>query len=234
MYFKTMTVKKEPWKRWKHITKLDPDKHITDAVLETIVESGTDAIMISGTQNITDKNVSQLIALLKEYKIPKILEPATPDAVVYKGIDYIFVPLVLNSMDLEWIIGKHIEWIKTHEINWDCVIPEGYIVLNPKSAVAKLTKSVTDLTAEEVKAYAEYAEKYLRLPIIYIEYSGTYGNSNIVKVLSKSLTEASLFYGGGIDTKDRAREMKSYADVIIVGNVVYTNKEKFLDTVSDL
>ena len=229
-----MTMKKEPWEEWKHITKLDPDKQITEAALETIVESGTDAIMISGTQNITDKNVSQLTTLLKEYKIPKILEPATPDAVVYGDIDYIFVPLVLNSMDLEWIIGKHVEWIKTHKINWDRVIPEGYIVLNPESAVAKLTKSVTNLTTKEVKAYAEYAEKYLRLPIIYIEYSGTYGDSKLVKDLSELISEASLFYGGGIDTKERATEMKSYADVIIVGNVVYTNEEKFLDTVPDL
>jgi len=226
-----MTLKKEPWKNWKHITKLDPDKQITETALETIVESGTDAIMISGTQNITNKNVLQLITLLKEYKIPKILEPATPDAVVYEDIDYIFVPLVLNSMDLEWVIGKHVEWIKTHEINWDRVIPEGYIVLNPESAVAKLTKAVTNLTFEEVKAYAEYAEKYLRLPIIYVEYSGTYGNSKLVKDLSELISEASLLYGGGIDTKERATEMKSYADVIIVGNVVYTNAEKFLDTI---
>jgi phosphoglycerol geranylgeranyltransferase len=226
-----MPLKKEPWKNWKHITKLDPDKQITETALETIVESGTDAIMISGTQNVTNKNVSQLITLLKEYKIPKILEPATPDAVVYEDIDYIFVPLVLNSMDLEWVIGKHVEWIKTHEINWDRVIPEGYIVLNPESAVAKLTKAVTNLTFEEVKAYAEYAEKYLCLPIIYVEYSGTYGNSKLVKDLSELISEASLLYGGGIDTKERATEMKSYADVIIVGNVVYTNAEKFLDTI---
>ena len=229
-----MTLKKEPWKEWRHITKLDPDKKITEKALETIIESGTDAIMISGTQNITDKNVSQLITLLKEYKIPKILEPATPDAVVYEDIDYIFVPLVLNSRDLEWIIGKHIEWIKTHKINWDRVIPEGYIVLNPESAVARLTKSVTNLTSEEVKAYAEYAEKYLRLPIIYIEYSGTYGNLKLVEDLSEMISEASLFYGGGIDSKERAIEMKNYADVIIVGNVVYTNEEKFLDTVHNL
>ncbi len=226
-----MTKKKEPWKEWKHITKLDPDKHITEAALKAIVKSGTDAIMISGTQNITDKNVSELITLLKGYEIPKILEPVTPDVVVYEDIDYLFVPLVLNSIDLEWIIGKHIEWIKTHKINWDRVIAEGYIVLNPESAVAKLTKSVTNLTVEEVKAYAEYAEKYLRLPIIYVEYSGTYGNSDIIKDLSESISKASLFYGGGIDTKERAIEMKSYADVIIVGNVVYTNEEEFLRTI---
>jgi len=226
-----MTVKKKPWKNWKHITKLDPDKHISPANLKIIAESGTDAIMISGTQNITDKNVSLLISRLKDYKIPKILEPATPEAVMYEHIDYVFVPLVLNSADLDWIVGKHVEWIKSHTIKWDMVIPEAYIVLNPDSAVAKLTKSKTDLTTEEVIAYAQYAEKYLRLPIIYIEYSGAYGDPSMVKKLSESLTEASLFYGGGIDSKEKATEMKKYADVIVVGNVVYTNMDMFLGTI---
>lgn len=224
-------MKENPWKYWNHITKLDPDKHISQADLKTIVESGTDAIMISGTQNITDKNVSQLISILKDYKIPKILEPATSKAVMYEHIDYIFVPLVLNSADLEWIVGKHVEWIKSHTIKWDMVIPEAYIVLNPESAVAKLTKSNTNLTPNEVIAYAQYAEKYLRLPIIYIEYSGAYGDPSMVKELSESLTEASLFYGGGIDSKEKAVEMKKYADVIVVGNVVYTSMEKFLETI---
>lgn len=226
-----MTVKEKPWKNWNHITKLDPDKHISQNDLNTIVESGTDAIMISGTQNITSTNTSQLISLLKDYEIPKILEPATPEAVMCEGIDYLFVPLVLNSGDLKWIIGKHVEWIKTHTIIWDAVVPEAYIVLNPESAVAKLTKSNTDLTPNDVIAYAQYAEKYLRLPIIYIEYSGTYGDHSMVKEFSESLNEASLFYGGGIDSKEKAAEMKRYADVIVVGNVVYTNMDKFLRTI---
>ncbi len=219
-----------PWKKWRHITKLDPDKHISQANLKIIVESGTDAIMISGTQNITDKNVSLLISRLKDYKIPKILEPATPEAVMYEHIDYVFVPLVLNSGDLDWIVGKHVGWIKNDTIKWNKVIPEAYIVLNPESAVAELTKSKTNLTYDDVIAYAQYAEKYLWLPIIYIEYSGAYGNPSMIKKLSESLTEASLFYGGGIDSKEKATEMKKYADVIVVGNVVYTNMGMFLET----
>jgi len=229
-YVLTMNVK-EPWRTWKHITKLDPDKHISKADLKTVVESGTDAIVISGTQNITDKNVAKLIEMLNDYDIPKILEPATPEAVMYKGIDYVFVPLVLNSRDLEWIVGKHVDWIKKQSIEWDMVTSEAYIVLNPESAVAKLTKSDTDLTDNEVIAYARYAEKYLHLPIIYIEYSGTYGDPHKVKKVKQSLIETSLFYGGGIDSKEKAAEMEACADVIVVGNVVYTDIEKFLATI---
>ncbi len=226
-----MNPQTHPWKNWKHITKLDPDKSLSHDDLKTIVESGTDAIMISGTQNITSKNVSQLISLLKDYEIPKILEPATPDAVVAEDVDYVFVPLVLNTNDLKWIVGKHKDWIMNQTIDWNKVIPEAYIVLNPQSAVAKLTESKTDLTSDEVVAYARYAEKYLRLPIVYIEYSGTYGDPHVIKKVSESLNEASLFYGGGIDSRATAAEMKRYADVIIVGNVVYTDIDKFMETI---
>ncbi|MDI6885943.1 MAG: phosphoglycerol geranylgeranyltransferase [archaeon] len=226
-----MDAEKTPWKNWIHITKLDPDKHISPDDLETIVESGTDAIMISGTQNITTKNTYQLISLLKGYKIPKILEPVTPDVVLSEDVDYIFVPLVLNASDVDWIIGKHKDWIMKQSITWEKVIPEAYIVMNPESAVAQVTKSKTDLAADEVIAYAQYAEKYLGLPIIYIEYSGAYGDPNVVKRVSESLNEASLFYGGGIESQQDAAEMKRYADVIVVGNVVYTSIDKFIETI---
>ncbi len=114
-----MTVKEKVWKNWEHITKLDPDKHISQDDLKTVVESGTDAIMISGTQNITDKNVSGLISLLKDYEIPKIIEPVTPDAVSNNDVDFLFVPLVLNTGDVKWIVGKHVDWIMHHPINWN-------------------------------------------------------------------------------------------------------------------
>ncbi len=226
-----MNAEKTPWKNWKHITKLDPDKYISPDVLEIIVESGTDAIMISGTQNITTKNTYQLISLLKSYKIPKILEPVTPEVVLSEDVDYIFVPLVLNASDVDWIIGKHKDWIMKQSITWEKVIPEAYIVMNPESAVAQVTKSKTDLATDEVIAYAQYAERYLGLPIIYIEYSGAYGDPNVVKRVTESLNKASLFYGGGIESQQDAVEMKRYADVIVVGNVVYTSIDKFIATI---
>jgi phosphoglycerol geranylgeranyltransferase len=221
----------QPWRSWKHITKLDPDRKNSLTKIETIVQSGTDAVMISGTQNITSGKVSLLIDALSVFDIPKILEPATPDAVVSDGIDYIFVPMVLNAGDLQWVVGKHRDWIMKGEVDWHMVVPEAYIVLNPRSAVAQVTRANTSVTVAEVCAYAVYADKFLHLPIVYLEYSGVYGDPAVVQQVSAALTEATLLYGGGIVSRATALEMMQFADVIVVGNVAYTALEQFLETI---
>ena len=226
-----ISAKAAPWSSWKHVTKLDPDKPILDAQLERIVDCGTDAVMISGTQNITDRKVARLIEKLRAFDIPKILEPATPEAVLDDYIDFIFVPLVLNTGDVQWIVGKHKDWIQNYGVNWDKVYAEAYIVLNPDSAVAQLTRAMTLLTPREVVAYAEYAENFLGIPIVYVEYSGKYGDPAVVKAVGEVLTQATLFYGGGICSHETALEMSRYADVIVVGNIVYDNCDLYLQTI---
>ena len=220
----------KPWRRWRHITKLDPDKPISASQVKFIVESGTDAIMISGTQNITAEKVKKLISMLSEYEIPKILEPSHPNVITYEGVDYIFVPSVLNA-DVKWLRDVHIEWIKSGRIMWERVVPEAYIVLNPASAVASLTHAKTDLNVKDVVAYGIYAERFLGFPIVYVEYSGAFGDVNVVRKLKEALKDATLFYGGGINSAERASEMLKYADAIVVGNVVYEDLRKFKATI---
>jgi phosphoglycerol geranylgeranyltransferase len=101
------------------------------------------------------------------------------------------------------------------------VVPEAYIVLNPDSSVGKVTKAICDLTPADVAAYTSVADRYLRFPIVYIEYSGIYGDPMVVKAASDALDEALLYYGGGIDSAEKAAEMSRYADTIVVGNAVY-------------
>ncbi len=68
------------------------------------------------------------------------------------------------------------------------------------------TKANTDLTTEDLEAYAQMVNHMYRLPVMYIEYSGIYGDVSKVQAVSEHLTETQLFYGGGISsitTSDR-------------------------------
>jgi putative glycerol-1-phosphate prenyltransferase len=103
--------------------------------------------------------------------------------------------------------------------------------LNPACKAAELTGAKTDLSAEDVLAYARMAEHFFRLPIFYMEYSGTYGNRELVGQVKEVLSQTRLFYGGGIDSVDKAQEMAHIADTIVVGNVLYEDLEKALSTV---
>jgi phosphoglycerol geranylgeranyltransferase len=211
------------WKDWVHVTKLDPDKHLRPGDIDAIAGSGTDALMLSGTLNVTHENLSALLKQVKTYDLPLVMEPAGPDAVLTQGIDYIFVPSVINSADVQWVVGKHRAWVQAQKgkIPWDSIVPEAYIVLNPESSVGKLTRSFAQLKPEEVAAYTIVADHYFHFPIVYIEYSGVYGDPGVVKAASEVLDKAILYYGGGINSAEKAAQMSRYADTIVVGNAVY-------------
>jgi phosphoglycerol geranylgeranyltransferase len=212
------------WKTWTHVTKLDPDKRLTGGAIEEIATSGTDALMLSGTQNVTRDNLLELLDQVSPYGLPVVVEPASPDCAIFDGgIDHLFVPSVLNTNDVRWIVGKHYTWLLSNGdgIKWDMVVPEAYIVLNPDSAVGRVTGADCNLSAREVSAFAQVADRYFRFPIVYIEYSGRYGDPRVVQAAAGAVHDALLYYGGGIRSAEQAAEMGRYADTIVVGNAVY-------------
>ncbi len=211
------------WKDWVHVTKLDPDKQLRPGDIDAIAASGTDALMLSGTLNVTQENLSALLKQVKAYGLPLVMEPAGPDAVLTRGVDYIFVPSVINSADVQWVVGKHRAWVELQKgkIPWESIVAEAYIVLNPESSVGKLTRSFSNLKPEEVAAYTTVADRYFHFPIVYIEYSGTFGDPLLVKAASEAIDKSILYYGGGINSAEKAAQMSRYADTIVVGNAVY-------------
>ena len=211
------------WKEWVHVTKLDPDKQLKAGDIEAIATSGTDALMLSGTLNVTQENLAVLQKQVKAYGLPMVMEPAGPDAVLTSGIDFVFVPSVMNTIDVQWIVGKHRAWVELQKgkIPWDYIVPEAYIVLNPNSSVGKVTRAVCDLKPESVAAYTTIADHYFHFPIVYIEYSGMFGNPEVVKAASGAIDKSILYYGGGINSAEKAAQMAQYADTIVVGNAVY-------------
>lgn len=220
-------------REWKHVFKLDPNKEITDEELDRICESGTDAIMVGGTDGVTLEGVLDLMSRVRRYTVPCILEVSTIDSIT-PGFDFYYIPTVLNSGNPQWITGLHHDAVKEYGdlMDWDEVKMEGYCILNPECKAAQLTEAKTDLEIEDVRAYAMMAEKMFSLPIFYLEYSGTYGDPEVVKAAKSVLDQTVLFYGGGIETAGQASEMAKHADVIVVGNVVYSNLEEAIKTVA--
>ena len=217
---------------WRHIFKLDPAKDISDTDLELICESGTDAIIVGGTDDVTLDGVLDLLVRIRRFSVPVALEISDVEA-LSPGYDYYFIPSVLNSTSTTWVKDLHHAALKEYGdiMDWNEIVTEGYVILNPDCKAAIATEAVATDDVEDIRAYARLAEKVFKLPILYLEYSGTYGDVTFVEAAKDVLEETKLFYGGGITSPEQAAEMAQFADTVIVGNVVYDNLKAALKTV---
>lgn len=218
-------------KEWRHVFKLDPAKPISDADLEKLCMSNTDAIIIGGTDNVTEDNVLHLMSRVRRYPLPLVLEISNIESTV-PGFDFYFVPTVMNSKDVKFHNGLLHEALKAygHMIHFEEMVFEGYVVLNPNSKVAQHTHAHTELSTEDIEAYAQMANEMYRFPVFYLEYSGQLGDPEVVRSAQSYLTTTQLFYGGGIDSLSHAIQFAEIADTIVVGNLIYEDIKKAIQT----
>ncbi len=211
------------WGEWDHVLKVDPDKElVAGETYEDVCRTGTDAIEIGGTLDITADKTQRVIDACAAHDVPLYQEPNNPAVVVdHDALDGYLVPIVLNAGNTFWVVDAHKEWVKMDDVDWDRTTTEAYIVLNPEASAAQLTEADCTLTAEDVAAYATVAERFFGQEIVYIEYSGTLGDPEIVRAAYDALSETTLFYGGGIHNYDDARQMGAVSDVIVVGDLLH-------------
>ncbi len=223
---------KQQLRGWRHIFKLDPERSISDESLGQLCQSGTHAIMVGGSSGVTYANTEDLLLRIRQYPIPCVLEISNQDAIV-PGFDLFLVPIVLNTDDAQWIVGHHHRAIKVYGdlLPWGDIIAEAYVILNAQSTAAVLTKANPYQDKQDLISYARMADKLFHFPILYLEYSGKFGDMELVSRVSSVLTETKLFYGGGIDSLVKAQEAAQYAHTIVVGNAIYDNLEQALETV---
>ena len=212
-----------PWTDWNHVLKLDPDKTLVEGeTFEDVCRTGTDALEIGGTLDMTADKMQRVIDACAKYDVPVYQEPSNPAVVVDDdALDGYLVPIVLNAGEVSWITGAHKEWARIDDVDWEKTTTEAYVVMNPDASVADLTGADCDQTPEDVAAYAEIAEHMLGQEIVYVEYSGTFGDPEVVAAARDALDEATLFYGGGIRDYESANTMAQHADTVVVGDLVH-------------
>lgn len=218
---------------WRHVFKLDPDKQISDESLERICLSGTDGLIVGGSSGVTYANTAELLSRIRRYETPCLLEISDASAIV-PGFDGYLVPIVLNTPHAEWITGRHHRALMQYgaHLPWRDIAAEGYLIMNPDCTAASLTGADASIGKQEAVAYAQLADRLLRLPLVYVEYSGTFGDMELVASVRHSLSGARLVYGGGIRSRSQAEQALQAADTIVVGNIIYDNIEQALETVT--
>ncbi|QHT64168.1 heptaprenylglyceryl phosphate synthase [Paenibacillus lycopersici] len=221
------------YENWRHVFKLDPDREISDGRLEAVCMSGTDAVIVGGSTGVTFDNTVDLMSRIRRYEVPCALEVSSEEAAV-PGFDHYFIPLVLNTDRAEWLAGRQVEALRKWGafIPWEDTSAEGYLILNADAEAAKLTGARSPLDAETLAAHVYMADRLMRLPIIYLEYSGKFGDMELVKRAARLASGAQVFYGGGIDNAGKAREAAAAAHTVIVGNIIYEDLEAALATVA--
>jgi phosphoglycerol geranylgeranyltransferase len=212
-----------PWTEWDHVVKVDPDKSLVEGeTFADVCRTGTDALEIGGTTGMTREKMERVIAACREFDVRLYQEPSNPAVVVDdEALDGYLVPTVLNAGDVFWVTGAHKEWVRLDDIDWSRTFMEAYVVMNPESSVAEYTGADCNLGPDEVAAYATMAERMFGQSIVYVEYSGTLGDPEIVRAARDALAEATLFYGGGVRGYEAAREMGGVADVVVVGDLLH-------------
>jgi len=218
-------------KECRHVFKLDPAKDITDEALAKICESETDAIIVGGTDGITEDNVLNLMARVRRFSVPVALEVTSTEAVV-PGFDHYFIPAVFNTKDIRWQHGLMLQALAeySHLIDYNEMSLLPYIIMNEECKAFEKSDAER-VTDEMVPHYINMLDKLYQTSYIYIEYSGTYGDPEVMRMVRDNAAHSHVIYGGGIGGRDEAREMAQYADTIVVGNVIYDSTKKALRTI---
>jgi phosphoglycerol geranylgeranyltransferase len=215
-----------------HMTLIDPDKLGPSECAEVAYlacRAGTDAIMVGGSTGIDFETLDRCVVAMKErIAIPIIQFPSHAKA-ISPNSDAIYFMSMLNSMDINFIIGEQMKAAKMiKEIGLE-TIPMGYVIVEPGMKVGE-TGSADPVKRDDNERAIGYAlaAELLGMDLFYLEAGSGAPDpvspemvSEIVKFLS-----IPLVVGGGIRTEKAAREIaEAGASIVVTGTIVEESED---------
>ena len=214
-------------KKTLHFSLLDPDKQSPNAagdIASCVTGAGSSAIMVGGSTVSSPQQVDETVKAIKENTdLPVILFPSGAKF-LSKYADAVFFMSLLNSKNLDFVIGEQVsgaQFIKKSGLE---PISMGYVIVEPGMTVGKVgeAKLIGKDDADTAVNYALTAQ-YLGMKLFYLEAgSGAhYPVSNKLISAVKKHTDIPVLVGGGIrDAKTAREKAKAGADIIITGTAL--------------
>jgi phosphoglycerol geranylgeranyltransferase len=212
-----------------HLTLIDPAKQPAETaacIASKAYSAGTAAIMLGGSTDVTRENLDATVdAIKKVCDLPTILFPSGAKAISGK-CDAIFFMSMVNSTDLEWVIGEQVKGSRvTKKLGLE-PISMGYIIVEPGMKVGEVGKA-KPIKRDDINGAVSYALacEYLGMNFVYLEAgSGAYAPVPPEMVSAvKTVLSVPLIVGGGIRTPEAAKAARlAGADAIVTGTFVET------------
>jgi len=170
--------------------------------------------------------------------IPEVLNGDTESLIgkLGSGIDHVRTDIAPSMIDRKvgWLPTRAKDLLAEFAGSWllsDAVF-EAYVIQNVDSAAAR-EANVTEadlLDPEAARRRAMAAERRLGSEVLYLEYSGTYGDAEAEAILSAiddGTNWSRVWYGGGIDSRESAERMLAAgADTVVVGDAFHEVAEE--------
>lgn len=209
-----------------HITLIDPEKVTVEQASRVSVSSqssGTAAIMVGGSTFASQIHLDNVVKAIKaSVTIPTILFPNNETG-ISSYADAIWFMSLLNSVDPYFLMGAQIlgaPLVKKYGIE---PISMGYIIVGDGGTAGIVGKAISvPYTKPELAAAHALAGQYLGMRFIYLEGGSGAAHPVPPEMINavKHLLDIPLIVGGGIKTKEQAKDAASAgADIIVTGNL---------------
>ncbi len=210
-----------------HMGLIDPDEQSpkeSGRLARALDDVGSDAIMVGGSTGITQENLDKTVKEMKNVTDLPIIHFPTEAGAISSHVDAIYFMSMLNSKDLNKVIGEQVvgaPHIKKLGIQ---PLPMGYVVVEPGMTVGEVGKADPIPRDDPQRAVSfGLAAQYLGMKLFYLE-AGSGAPEPVplemIKACKKNL-DIPLIVGGGIREPEQARKIsQAGADVIVTGTVL--------------
>ncbi|MDO5853254.1 MAG: geranylgeranylglyceryl/heptaprenylglyceryl phosphate synthase [Thermoplasmata archaeon] len=210
-----------------HVALIDPDKQTPEEaadIARRMLEAGSNAVFIGGSTGVTNENLTSTTIAIKEATgLPVILFPGTPNA-LSKELDAVLFMSMMNSTDVNWIMGAQVYAAPILRQLGVETIPMGYVIVEPGMKVGEVGKA-DPIKRDDIKRAVAYAMtcEMMGMSLVYFE-AGSGAPTPIPPEMIRAIKSSisiPLIIGGGIRTPEAAAAAREAgADIVVTGTLL--------------
>lgn len=224
-----------------HFSLIDPDKidnmEKLDKIAKKLYEAGTSAFLVGGTLGVSKNKLDEILDVLGDYKLPRIIFPSNVNLISEKADAILFLSL-LNSDDLYYVIGAQVvaaPIIKKLQIE---PLPTGYLIVGYGGTAGHIGRArLIPFDNYDLAVSYALAAEFMGMKFLYLE-AGSGSPEPIRPEMVQKIRKYSnikIIVGGGIRNPEIAEELgKAGANIIVTGNIIEDDIEKAIKIIETI